>query len=386
MKALRTALLVGSSLLALGYSLAPVGASGGSRLHDIKANLQRVAEMLQNTRQKLGDTKRRERRVADQLNEVQEKLDVAKTELGVAKQKLTSAEAAVQASAVRLQAAKLRLGKQRNRFGQRVRASYLQGPVSYADVLLGANDINDFLDRQYYIDRIMSRDAEILTGLRQAQRQVADEHDMLRGREKELEGVHAEVAAREDTLSERRQEQAAVLQRVRSQRHLQEQELDDLEADSARIEQQLRAEIMRRAAARKSNPKLPPLPPYSGGFGRPAAGPITSRFGVRFHPISKRTRMHNGVDIGAGFGAPIRAAAGGEVLSAGWNGGYGKCIILLHGGDVTTLYGHCSSLAVRAGQQVRRGQVIGYVGSTGHSTGPHLHFEVRRNGRPVNPL
>jgi murein DD-endopeptidase MepM/ murein hydrolase activator NlpD len=104
------------------------------------------------------------------------------------------------------------------------------------------------------------------------------------------------------------------------------------------------------------------------------------------HPILKTYQMHTGLDIGGAYGQPIRAAAAGEVFFASLKGGYGKCIIILHGGGMSTLYGHCSQIVVVPGQRVRQGQLIGRVGSTGRSTGPHLHFEVRRNGVPINPL
>ena len=118
----------------------------------------------------------------------------------------------------------------------------------------------------------------------------------------------------------------------------------------------------------------------------PVAGRISSGFGIRTDPKTGSRSMHSGIDIAAPLGTPIHAAASGEVMSASLNRGYGLCIIILHGNGVQTLYGHCSRLAVHAGQMVRRGEIIGNVGSTGRSTGPHLHFEVRRDGHPINPL
>ena len=117
----------------------------------------------------------------------------------------------------------------------------------------------------------------------------------------------------------------------------------------------------------------------------PANGGVTSGYGYRVHPISGVTKLHTGIDIGAGMGTPIYAASGGTVVSAGVHGGYGNCIVIDHGGGIATLYGHMSGFAVSGGS-VSQGQVIGYVGSTGYSTGPHLHFEVRINGTPVNPM
>ncbi len=118
----------------------------------------------------------------------------------------------------------------------------------------------------------------------------------------------------------------------------------------------------------------------------PVHGHLTSGFGERFHPILGYERFHAGVDLGAPAGTPIVAAADGRVVSAGWAGGYGRAVQIVHGGGIETKYGHMSRIAAYAGELVHRGEVIGYVGSSGLSTGPHLHFEVMKNGRPVNPL
>jgi len=118
----------------------------------------------------------------------------------------------------------------------------------------------------------------------------------------------------------------------------------------------------------------------------PAPGRLTSRFGNRVHPIYGDVRLHAGIDIGAPDGTPIVAADDGIVIVAGSSGGYGNLVVIAHGEGLSTAYAHQSSMAVSSGQSVRRGQVIGYVGNTGASTGNHLHFEVRRNGEPVDPL
>lgn len=122
------------------------------------------------------------------------------------------------------------------------------------------------------------------------------------------------------------------------------------------------------------------------GMRMPVAGRVTSQFGARFHPILGHKRMHKGVDLGAGSGAPIVAAAAGRIVSAGWAGGYGRQVAISHPDGIRTTYSHMSRIAAQSGQSVRQGQVIGYVGSSGLSTGPHLHYEVYKNGRPVNPL
>ena len=126
--------------------------------------------------------------------------------------------------------------------------------------------------------------------------------------------------------------------------------------------------------------------PVESGLAMPVNGPITSYFGYRYHPILHFTRFHAGLDIGAGWGSPIVAAGDGQVVSAGWAGGYGREVRIAHGGGIVSLYGHMSEIVAAPGSLVRRGQLIGYVGSSGLSTGPHLHFEVRQAGQPVNPL
>ena len=127
------------------------------------------------------------------------------------------------------------------------------------------------------------------------------------------------------------------------------------------------------------------MPSYGGGMIWPLSGPITSEFGWRTHPIFGSARFHSGIDIGGDYGMPIHAAAGGVVIEAGWISGYGNTIMIEHGRVIVTLYGHNESLAVGVGQQVNQGDVIAYCGSTGNSTGPHCHFEVRVGGEPVSP-
>ena len=124
----------------------------------------------------------------------------------------------------------------------------------------------------------------------------------------------------------------------------------------------------------------------SAGMAWPVAGRITSGFGYRVHPILRFARLHKGVDFGAGWGSPIVAAADGQVTRAGWAGGYGRQVRITHGGGLSTSYSHMSQMVAEDGSFVRRGQLIGYVGSSGLSTGPHLHYEVYRGGQPVNPL
>jgi murein DD-endopeptidase MepM/ murein hydrolase activator NlpD len=162
-------------------------------------------------------------------------------------------------------------------------------------------------------------------------------------------------------------------------------EVDALAREDAAIQAVLNSEAAKAAAARRASRDGAGSADDSGGrisgvgMRWPVGGPVTSEFGYRWG------RLHAGLDIGAGTGTPIHAAKSGTVIFSGQQNGYGNVIIISHGGGLTTLYGHQSRLAARDGDEVSTGDVIGYVGSTGHSTGPHLHFETRVNGSPQNP-
>lgn len=167
------------------------------------------------------------------------------------------------------------------------------------------------------------------------------------------------------------EEEDRVLAGIRAKKGQFDAQLAALEADSASVGGQLSGGSGGTAPSRLQ---------------RPVDAPITSTFGPRVHPIFGTVRMHTGIDFGAAAGTPIRAAAAGRVVQAGAMSGYGNVVVIDHGGGLATLYAHQSRVAVAAGTQVQAGQVIGYVGATGYATGPHLHFEVRINGTPVDPM
>ena len=167
--------------------------------------------------------------------------------------------------------------------------------------------------------------------------------------------------------------QQALIEKMKSDKAVFDQQYDELMAASRQVGEMIRG----------SHYNVQPS--GSGAMIWPISGPITSEFGWRTHPITGDQRFHSGLDIGGEYGLPVHAAQSGTVTYAGWISGYGNTVIIDHGGGITTLYGHNQSLAVGEGQVVSQGQVISYCGSTGNSTGPHCHFEVRQNGEPVSP-
>lgn len=354
-----------------------------ARIQQLRTRLKSITHKKAQTQADLRVTKRTQRRLADQLNGTYQRLEVANEALKRSEARLLKAEQAVAAATQRVEAAQARVKQQQQRFGRRIAASYREGSVTYTDVLAGSRNLSDFLDRQYYVSKVMERDSHLLADLRGAKEALATEQDRLLRWRGDLSLAHRDQAERVAQVARETMERERLLRQIAQERALQEQQLAELEEDSQDVQQELESEVNRR----RLNPRgYRALPRWSGNMARPANGPITSGFGYRHHPVLRYRRLHTGLDIGAAAGSPVYAAEAGEVFFASWRGGYGRCIIVLHGGGMSTLYGHLSRIDVRSGQSVRRGQRIGAVGSTGLSTGPHLHFEVRRNGVPVNPL
>ncbi len=313
-----------------------------------------------------------------------QQLATARGELRSAQQRLKAAQDRLEATRRQLRSVrekhaqmKERLDEQNAAFGARLRALYTRGPSTYLAVVLDAEDFTEFVARGYLARFVIEEDAALLDEIEvQRQRFAAQQAEL-----EELERRQAVERTRHAQETARVQERAARVSTAKSevdaQRRRLEAQLAQLEAESRAIESMLAGK----------RPRYTGPSTWSGRWLMPiAGGRVGSRYGMRFHPILHRWRMHSGVDVGAGSGTPIRAAERGLVIYAGYRRGYGNTIMVDHGGGVVTLYAHCSRLVGPVGQMVARGQTIAYVGSTGLSTGPHVHFEVRRNGKPVDPL
>lgn len=202
----------------------------------------------------------------------------------------------------------------------------------------------------------------------------------------DAEALEIELAEVLVVLEDEQAIQAALKLELESRVADWESKVSDLAAADAELTQFIRDQEAAAAAAASGGSSAPaPGSSSVSGFQWPVNGSVTSGYGYRVHPIYGTRRLHQGLDISGGSGTPIAAAKGGTVISAGWRGGYGNAVVISHGDGVTTLYAHQSSMNVSSGQQVSRGDIVGWVGSTGASTGPHLHFEVRINGSAVNP-
>ena len=280
---------------------------------------------------------------------------------------------------------------------KRVRDIYINGQISYLDVLFGAQDFGDFLTRMDLLKRVMIRDSELVADVLAYQKEIKEVGKQLEADKRIQEELATKAQEAMEVKLEKVAKQQALIDLMQNDKEVYDRQYDEMMASSAEVgrlihakeeEMRRKAEEARRQAEMEANPQANSYQRpanFGGGMIWPVSGPITSEFGWRTHPIFGSARFHSGLDIGADYGVPICAAASGVVIESGWIGGYGNTIMIDHGGGIVTLYGHNESLAVGVGQTVNQGDVIAYCGSTGNSTGPHCHFEVRVGGEPVSP-
>jgi murein DD-endopeptidase MepM/ murein hydrolase activator NlpD len=298
---------------------------------------------------------------------------------------------AAEAAALEAQAAALRaqLEEAKRRAAEAAAAMYRgeNGAEVYAEVLDVDNVQDVFTGTKYltYVSERRRAEVESLSGLKseieELQRQAAvhrDEANAARqraeGERAQLAGLRAEQQAKRDGVAQEEGRERALVASIQARKDRFQSELAALQASSNAISQMLAAR--QRGQTRATSFRV----------ARPVPGAVTGAYGARVHPILGTTRMHNGVDMTAAQGQPIKAAAGGVVAFAGVRSGYGNTVIIDHGNQFATLYAHASALRVSNGQTVKTGQTVALAGATGLATGPHLHFEVRILGVPVNPV
>jgi len=250
-----------------------------------------------------------------------------------------------------------------------------QGSEGWA-VLLQSQDFNEFLDRQYQLKRVYAADRQVLQDLKTKAEAIQKQKAAVEDQRNQVALLRQQLLSQKQQYEAEAKEEQQLITRLKDRRSA----LEAAEAQLVRDSEQIASLIRQKVAASTG------IVRGTGRFIFPANGNLSSGFGNRVHPILGYSRFHAGVDFSAPQGTTIRAADSGRVIFSGWYGGYGQAVIVDHGGGLTTLYAHASRLFVQEGQSVQQGQPIAAVGSTGLSTGPHLHFEVRQNGNPVNPM
>jgi murein DD-endopeptidase MepM/ murein hydrolase activator NlpD len=283
---------------------------------------------------------------------------------------------------------------------QRLVDIYESDPATSLDVFLGARSVQDAIDQVQYLNDIGEEDRRVAQEVatakaaikvqraktKQLRQTVQSETAVISARTAQTRDVRDELVGAKNDLSATRQQKLQDISHLNAQQQAEAGEIDALQVASEAIAARIRAAQASRQAREQAGQQAsgqassPDTTPSSSGLIWPVSGPVTSPFGWRWG------RMHQGIDIGVGYGTPIHAAASGTIIYCGWESGYGNLTVIDHGGNLATAYGHQSSIAVACGQHVNQGDVIGYVGCTGHCFGPHLHFEVRIDGSPVDPL
>ncbi|MBQ7751606.1 MAG: peptidoglycan DD-metalloendopeptidase family protein [Clostridia bacterium] len=266
------------------------------------------------------------------------------------------------------------------RLKKRMKVIYESGTESYLELILKSTGIADLFTRIAVVESILKHDNNIMDNYRSDIEEITAAKAIVEQEKNEQVEAQNILEEKQNQIKAKQTEKQKIIDALSKDIN----ELKKQEAEQEKAEKELQSQIN---AALKGSSQQGVTYSGNGKFGFPLTSytRVSSNYGYRIHPITGTKKLHSGIDYAAPFGTSILAAEDGVVLTSGWNSGYGYCVTINHGGGYVTLYGHCSSLLVSAGQKVTKGQTIAKVGSTGNSTGNHLHFEVRINGSTVNP-
>jgi murein DD-endopeptidase MepM/ murein hydrolase activator NlpD len=353
------------------------------------ASEEDLQTQIDQTKKKLSQAKQKENSVLgnllmtqQELDKINSNLDRLGSNLGKTVQRVELVKSQFSNALSELENLQNQISSCQGVLDRRLVAIYKYGYQSYLEVIFTARNFGELISRFEMVGDYIEGDIHMLETLKKQQRQINQKKKEIANKQEELEQQKS-AFARLQNLN--KQEQNRYLSKVQDT----QKELSDIQNDRKRYEDALdemdeiskSMESQIRDFQNKSRTAL-----GSGKFIWPAPGTVTSEFGYRFHPILWKRKYHTGLDISAPMSTPIVAADTGVVIFSGRNGGYGKMIAIDHGAEMSSVYGHCSELLVTVGQTVTKGQLIAKVGSTGLSTGPHVHFELRKDGIPVDPM
>ena len=345
-------------------------------LHEKQKILNELNKKKSDLATKLKEARLKEAYASDKLRSINSKLKKAQNELKVNKQYLQTNKNAWMKTKQRLDEINANKVQLEGEASKRILSIYKQNRLKLIDGLLNTTSATDYLDHIYYQKRIMRYDKKVLEALIDQSENISKYNKMLAAEAQKIEKINVKLTNLETEISKQKNAQRQVLAKVQGERKIYEESERQLERESVK----LMYKITELSGQKLDNPEA------TGDFRYPVKARITSPFGPRRHPIFGVRSMHSGIDLAAPRGTPIKASEGGLVIYSGWYGGYGRVVIVDHSKGFSTLYAHMDKISVKVGDRVRQGQTVGYEGATGYATGPHLHFELRSNGKPQNPV
>jgi murein DD-endopeptidase MepM/ murein hydrolase activator NlpD len=382
--------------LAAVFALLPAlalarGPSIEQRIEAQRAKAEQLQSRLHAKRVELNTVTVRYQDLQRQLGETNDAIGVVNGRIGSLEVQQNSTQRRIDWNTVQLDAAKRSLQLHDTMLKRRLVDIYEYGDLSYMNALVASRSFSEFVERWEDLRLLIAANQRAVRARKAAQARVAAiEADLERTRLELQQQEEAQEQARSQ-LNSLAQERGNLVQLASVQRRSVASQVAQMEDLSAAEEAQLEGLILEREREMEAERKAAGIAGgvesegAGGSFSWPVTGTITSPFGWRSNPFGGAPEFHQGLDIAAPTGTTVTAAAGGTVIMAQWYGGYGNYILIDHGGGYSTGYGHLSAIYVSTGQAVQRGQAIGAVGSTGQSTGPHLHFEIRIAGKPVDP-
>jgi murein DD-endopeptidase MepM/ murein hydrolase activator NlpD len=401
--ALFGAVFIGAALTAASAAGKPQVASIGDKIQSQQAQIEATRKRLDEKRHLLQFQELRAGDLHRQLEETNSSIARVGSMLEQISGEVRQNQRNATWNELQLDAARTTLARHTAALERRLVDAYEHGDLGYVNVLLSASSFTDFVERWDDIRYLIAQNETTVRERKAAEARVLAAEEALESERAVLtDSLSREQQTRYKlaALADQRVQLVALADQQRLSVAHEVAQLEDLSAAQesaleALIRERQAAEAARRAAENNARRRAAQLagvelpPQVSDGapssFGWPVSGPITSPFGMRTDPLGRGFRMHTGIDIGAPMGSTVTASAGGRIIYAGWEGGYGNTIIIDHGGATSTLYAHLSQIFISQGQDVQRGQAIGAVGCTGNCTGPHLHFEIRLNGVPTDP-
>jgi murein DD-endopeptidase MepM/ murein hydrolase activator NlpD len=274
------------------------------------------------------------------------------------------------------------LGEYKDLYADRIRAIYMNGPSGYLEILFSSSSFSDFISRMEVVKKIMEYDSNILVEMKDRQESIEDKKASLESKKSQLVSLYQQASSKKQQLNEASKQKKQYYSKLNGDLKELERALNAEVAESKELETEIRAIMAKRNSNLVYSGKRYNIVKNSEA-GRTIR--VTSQFGNRYHPVLKRYKLHTGLDLGVPTGTPVHAMADGEVIIAKYSSAYGNYIVIDHGSGISTLYAHNSKLLVHVGQKIEGGEIISKSGNTGYSTGPHLHFEVRKNGTPIDP-